>query len=687
VVRFAWLVPALPAASFFVILFFGKRLPRKGAEVGIAAVAISWVLSIVILWHFVQDGEPVARWVQWFEAGSFFKLQVGTFVDGLSAIMLIVVTTVSLLVQVYSTAYMHGDRRYTFFFASLSLFTAAMLDVVVAYNLFQLLVGWELMGICSYLLIGHWWEEKVNSDAAIKAFITTRIGDVPFMFGIFVLTIAAGTSNIPAINEMAQAHQLSTAILTAGAFLLFSGVIGKSAQLPLYVWLPDAMAGPTPVSALIHAATMVAAGVFLIARLFPVFLNAGHVVLVFIGAIAAVTMLMSALLAMIQDDIKRVLAYSTVSQLAYMVLGLSLGGEGYTVGIFHLFTHAFFKALLFLGAGSIIHAVHTNNMSEMGGLRKFMPITFWTFLIGSAALAGIPPFAGFWSKDEIISLAYHSHHYALWAVALATAVITAFYMTRAVLLTFFGQYRGVAAAGHGQEHGHATAPHESPLAITVPLMILAAGSVGVGFLNAAAFGVHVFGEWVHVGTEFTPEAFNYGFAAISIVGALAGIAVGYRLYARWQERDPVRRLGRAYVLLENKYHLDTLYMRGIIRPIQYPLAQAVYWTNQHILDGAVNGAAWLTRRVAGAFNIFDERVVDGAVDGVGLGTRWIGREARYMQSGNVQLYAAVLFGGVTILALAITRHYLVAGIAAGAFAAILITWFFTGGRVRSEETT
>jgi NADH-quinone oxidoreductase subunit L len=364
-------------------------------------------------------------------------------------------------------------------------------------------------------------------------------------------------------------------------------------------------------------------------------------------------MLMAALLAMIQDDIKRVLAYSTVSQLAYRVAGLSLGKDGYTVGIFHLFTHAFFKALLFLGAGSIIHAVHTNNMSEMGGLRKYMPVTFWTFLIGSAALAGIPPFAGFWSKDEIISTAFHDGNFAIWAVGLLTAIVTAFYMTRAVLLTFFGEYRGQA---HGEAaHGaHDAAPHESPAAITVPLLVLAAASVGVGFLNASALHVHLFGNWVHVGERFESEAFNYGFAAVSVIGVLAGIAVGYRLYARWQERDPVRKLGRAYVLLENKYHLDDLYMGGIIRPIQYQLSAAVYWSNQRILDGAVNGAAWLARKLGRLVDVVDRKGVDGAVNAVGIGFRGGGGLLKYMQTGNVQRYAAYLFGGVALITVIFT---------------------------------
>jgi NADH-quinone oxidoreductase subunit L len=672
VTRFAWVIPSLPALAFFVILLFGKRLPGHGAPVAIGAVAVSFVMSLMVLGHFVSGGQAVERSVFFFDGGSFFRVEIGTFVDGLTAVMLIVVTTVSLLVQIYSTAYMQGDRRYTFFFAALSLFTAAMLDVVVADNLYQLLIGWEIMGICSYLLIGHWWEEKENSDSAIKAFITTRIGDVPFMFGIFVLTIAAGSSNIPEITHLSEAGRFGAGTLTVAALLLFGGAIGKSAQFPLHVWLPDAMAGPTPVSALIHAATMVAAGVYMIGRLFAVFSASGHV-LAFVGTIASITMLIAALLAMIQDDIKRVLAYSTVSQLAYMVAALGLGERGYTAGLFHLFTHAFFKALLFLGAGSVIHAVHTNNMSEMGGLRKPMPATFWTFAIGSAALAGIPPFAGFWSKDEIISTAWHSGHYAIWAVALLTAVITAFYMTRAVLLTFFGGYRGSAH------------PHESPVAITGPLMVLAAGSVIVGFLNATAFHIHLFTDWVHLGPVAESEPFNYGFASVSILGALAGIAVGYRLYAGWRERDPLRHLGPGYTLLERKYYLDEIYLRGIIRPIQYPIARAVYWTNQRIIDALVNGGAWMARKLGGMVDRVDRQGVDGAVNGIGWLARRSGRFLRNIQSGNVQGYAALLFAGTALLAIAITRNLVALLIAVGLLV-LGVAWLIFRPR-RGEEPT
>jgi NADH-quinone oxidoreductase subunit L len=633
----AWLIPAFPFLAFFLILFFGKRSPGQGAPIGIAAVGASFVVALVILGQVINGHAPVEHSFSLFTIGTF-HVEVGEFIDGLAAVMFVVVTLVSLCVQVYSTAYMHGDRRYTFFYAALSLFTGSMLNLVIADNLFQLLVGWELVGICSYLLIGHWWEEKENSSAAIKAFITTKTGDIPFLFGIFVLTFAAGTANMPAITAKAMHGGLATGTLTAAALLLFGGAIGKSAQFPLHVWLPDAMAGPTPVSALIHAATMVAAGVYLVGRMFAVFAPSGHA-LAFVGTIGSITMLIAALLALVQDDIKRVLAYSTISQLAYMVSALGLGPQGYTPGLFHLFTHAFFKALLFLAAGSVIHAVHTNNMSEMGGLRKYLPVTFWVFAIGTVALAGIPPFAGFFSKDSILSTAYHTHHYAIWIVGLATAFLTALYMTRAVLLTFFGSYRG---------HAH---PHESPRAMTYPMILLAFLSVTAGWIGLAhASG---FNEWVRFpGTE--PEAFSFGLAAVSVLVALAGIGIGYSLYGTYRERDPVLQLGGFSTLLVNKYYLDDLYLKGIVRPIQYTVSGFVNWTNQNILDGAVNGAAWLTRRLGVGVNVVDRTVIDGAVNEIGQATGAVGAVLKRVQSGKVQQYAAVLFAVVAILTLVFT---------------------------------
>ncbi|MGH2579174.1 MAG: NADH-quinone oxidoreductase subunit 5 family protein, partial [Actinomycetota bacterium] len=336
-------------------------------------------------------------------------------------------------VHIYSVGYMHGDARFTHFFASLSLFTASMLFMVMADNLLQLIIGWELVGLCSFKLIGHWFEEKANSSAALKAFFTTRTGDVGLMLGVITLFFAAEqTFNIEVINRMALEHEMTHTLALAGAALLFLGVMGKSAQFPLHIWLPDAMAGPTPVSALIHAATMVVAGVYLVARMYGVFwegfsIEAGGINLV--ALIASITMIIAAGLAFVQDDIKRVLAYSTVSQLGYMVAALGVGA--WTAGVFHLFTHAFFKALLFLGSGSVIHAVHSNNMSEMGGLKKHMPVTFWTFVIGTVALAGIPPLAGFWSKDEILLGAKEGGFPLVLVIGGITAFMTACYMGRA----------------------------------------------------------------------------------------------------------------------------------------------------------------------------------------------------------------------------------------------------------------
>jgi NADH-quinone oxidoreductase subunit L len=601
----------LPLASFFVILLFGKRMRRGGAEVGIAAVFVAFILSLIVAGHFVGDGKRFAAGVTWIDLGSF-KLQLSENIDGLTAMMFVVVTLVSLCVQVYSLGYMKGDERFTWYFASLSLFTGSMLNLVIANDLIQLLVGWELVGICSYILVSHWWEDKVNSDAGIKAFLTTKTGDIPFLFGIFALILATGTSNMGRISSLAAGGHVNGALLFAGALLLFGGAIGKSAQFPLHVWLPDAMAGPTPVSALIHAATMVAAGVYLVGRMFSVFVHATSGALDFVAAIGAITMLIAALMAMVQDDVKRVLAYSTVSQLAYMVAGLSIGLPGYTPGLFHLFTHAFFKALLFLGAGSLIHATRTNNMSEMGGLKRYMPWTFWTFLIGSLALSGIPPFAGFWSKDEIITTAFKQHSYALFAVMIVTAILTAFYMTRVVLLTFFGDYRGT-------EH-----PHESPPVMLAPMVLLAGLSVIAGFLGPTG----LFADWVHFGAR-VHEPFDYGFAAVSILGAVAGIALGYRLYLRWRTPDPLMALGPAYTFVERKYLLDDIYLGGIVRPLQY--------------------------RAASAVDEIDRKVIDGAVNGAGVAARSLGGVLRYLQSGSVQRYAALLVAGLLILAFVVAR--------------------------------
>ena len=637
-----WLVPLLPFLSFLTILFFGKRMSDGGHKVGIGAVGIGLLLSIAGFVQLAAGNAAVEKSWTWFEFTGGFELEFGMNYDFLAGVMFIVVTAVSLFVQIYWIGYMHDDDRYTWFYAALSLFTASMLFLVIANNLLQMVVGWEGVGLCSYFLIGHWWEEKENSSAAIKAFITTRIGDVGFLFGIFVLFLAGGTFNMIELNHAAEEGQIGDVALTAGALLLFCGAVGKSAQFPLHVWLPDAMAGPTPVSALIHAATMVVAGIYLVARMFVLFEHAGAALDV-VAIIAAITMVIAAALALVQDDIKRVLAYSTISQLAYMMAALGVGA--YTAGVFHLFTHAFFKALLFLGAGSVIHAVHSNNMSDMGGLKDHMPHTFRTFIIGSLALAGIFPLAGFFSKDEIIGgalrAASEGTQVAAWIVfisAIGTAFLTALYMTRACVKTFWGDYRG---------HGH---PHESPGSMVTPLWVLAFATVTVGFLGLPVIGP--FQDWITVPGEehhgFS-TAYNILLPGVTLVVAAVAIWLGWQLFLR--NRWRIDLLGSpfawAYRFVENKYYLDDIYLNGIVRPIQYPLASATYWTNQNVLDGIVNGSAWVTLRTSrSTYDVLDQQVVDFAVNGAAGLTGWSGGILRYIQSGNVQRYAAVLFTSI-----------------------------------------
>jgi NADH-quinone oxidoreductase subunit L len=687
--RNVWLIPFLPAASFAAIVLFGKRLPGKGAPVGILAVGTSLVLSIVAVFQwidhvdaaeggehglraffgqgFVLRGgeehgafvEPVTRTFTWWQSGGV-KFEFGTMVDGLTVMMLFVVTLVSFLVHIYSTNYMEGDRRFTHYYAFLSLFTASMLLLVVSDNLLELLVGWELVGLCSFVLIGHWWEEKPNSDAAVKAFLTTRVGDVGLMIGIIILFFGAGnTFNIVDINEAALGGDIGTTVVALGAAGLLIGIMGKSGQFPLHTWLPDAMAGPTPVSALIHAATMVVAGVYLGARMYGVFwtgfsiddggLNA-------MAVVGGITILIGAVLAFVQNDIKRVLAYSTISQIGYMVMGLGVGA--WVGAVFHLFTHAFFKALLFLGAGSVSHsgAHHSFDMKrDMGGLRKYMPITFWTFIIGSVALAGLFPFAGFWSKDEILATADQSSFDIFFWVGVIGAFMTAAYMTRCVYLTFFGEYRG-----HGQ-------PHESGPVLTVPLIVLAVFATITGFANAAAdpFNLENFKKYVEpVAAYFpiaeitTPEFHNLT-AIISVGVALLGFLLTLAYYTNrlsalhgLTTRNQAAKAG--YVFLENKYYLDHLYTNVVVGGIKRPIAKATYWFDQRVVDGAVNGVGAGARDAArGAYDFFDQKVVDGAVNGIADTTGDTGNLLRYVQSGRVQRYALILFAAVGLLSLAL----------------------------------
>lgn len=664
---YAWLIPALPAAAVVIIMLFGKRMPKQGAEVGITAVGLAFLLSVAVAVEafganvqaaaVAHGGHSAAsflneRAVALTPIGSGFDIEAGIRIDGLAAMMFLLVTFVSLMVQIYSTGYMHGDPRYTYFFLLLSLFTFSMLLLVIGNNLFMVLMGWELVGVCSYLLIGFWWEEKINSDAGIKAFLTTKFGDVGLIVGIIALWSMFRTFNIGAVIEGVEAGiqaggvPLDRGLLTFALIALFTGAIGKSAQFPLHTWLPDAMAGPTPVSALIHAATMVTAGVFIVARLYPVF-QASPTAMAVVAIIGAITLFSAGLLALVQDDVKRVLAYSTVSQLGYMIAALAFS---YTAGIFHLFTHGFFKALLFLGAGSLIHAVHSNNMSDMGGLRRLMPVTFWTFLIGSAALAALPPLAGFWSKDEVLAGALGAGGYTgnvVLALGALGGMLTAFYMTRALYLVFAGEYRG---AGR---------PHESPPAMRWPLVALAVPAALIGFINLPFEFAHPkgFAAWTMFSLEYFEEhgaEFVLWLAGLSTLLALVGFLAGRALYRGSPSlaADPVLNLGVFTRVLENRYYLDHLYTDLIVRAaVRGKLATLAYWLNDHVIDRIVFLAGVGTSRLGKAtYDYADQKGIDGAVNGIGVSTNWSGGLIKFAQSGNVQLYAGALFVGVLVFA-------------------------------------
>ena len=645
----AWLIPLLPMVMAFLIVFFGKRSPLKGWGMATGTMAFVALYGVVLfLANLTGDGIAHQGAVEVARIGEF-PIEWGWMVDGLSIMMYFVVGVVGFLIFWYSKSYMEGDVRYTWFFASFTLFAGGMLVLVSAPNLLQLIVGWELVGVASYLLIGHYWEEHENSSAAIKAFITNKVADVGLFIGAIIMATSVGSFRFTEIlGEVAEGDAGST--LSRYAFwaglAIFIGAMGKSAQFPLHVWLPDAMAGPTPVSALMHAATMVTAGVYLIGRLFPLYMSEIFAadVRTYIIIVGAATLFLTGLLALVQDDIKKVLAYSTLSQLGYMTA--AMGAGAYTAGLFHLFTHAFFKALLFLGAGSVIHAVHSNNMSDMGGLRKYMPRTFWTFIIGSLALAGIFPLAGFWSKDEIlVSISDESGGVATFVlvIAIAGAFITAFYMARAVYLTFFGKYKGEGT------------PHESPATMTTPMIVLAVGAALLGVLNIPGvtswFGDGVAARFVDL--ELHHADFNYVLALVGTLVALAGIGAGYRLWCQ----DAVTQEGRdtfevpvLYPLLRHKYYIDDFYMDGIIKPIRGPLARAVDWFNGHVIDFVVNGTGYLTRRVGRLVYAFDQKGIDGVINASGAATGLAGGVLRLFQTGKVQQYVIMIFAGTLLLA-------------------------------------
>jgi len=668
----------LPLAGFVLMMFFGKRLPRQGDwfETAIITAALAASITVLVQKLSAFHAETLHlnfTWVDLHNAPGIgpLKIVLGFSVDNLAAIMMVVVALISTLVHYFSIGYMHGDVRYSRYFGYLGLFSFSMLMIVLANNLFLLYVGWELVGISSYLLIGHWYEKKSASDAAIKAFITNRIGDVGFFVGMAILFTTFTTFNLEEIFAGIGAGHLpygSQPWLTAAGVLLFCGAVGKSAQFPLHVWLPDAMEGPTPVSALIHAATMVAAGVYLIARLFPLMTADALMVIAYIGATTA---FISATIAIVQNDIKKVLAYSTISQLGYMVMGLGVGA--YTAGFFHLVTHAMFKAGLFLGAGSVIHAMHgalhhqhdnqtdPQDIRNMGGLRTYVPITFWTFVMYTLAISGIPFTSGFLSKDEILAgtLAYGSltGHTIIPIVGFLVAGLTAFYMFRVVILTFFGEHKDARRAAH---------LHESPAVMTVPLIILAV----LSFFAVFSFNpINASGGWIAGAIErplsVVPEALAapgrdvfeaalhhaHGTAMVlSLLVAGIGILVAFATYY-WKKisADTVAaRLAPLHGFLMNKWGFDDLYNTVVVGGT-LALTRGLRWVDDTIIDGTVNGAGWVTTVVSFVSGKFDAIVVDGIVNLTAYLSGFVGLVFRKVQTGKVQTY--VLFAVFSVLIL------------------------------------
>jgi NADH-quinone oxidoreductase subunit L len=659
------LIPGLPFLGFLINAFVGRRLSRgvSGAIASGAMVAAFGASVYAVMQMLGQTPEYMAhaegvraidqRVFTWFASGDLF-VPFTLRLDPLSAIMILVITGIGSLIHIYSTAYMHEEPEGEFarYFSYLNLFASFMLILVLGASFPVMFVGWEGVGLCSYLLIGFWFKKKSAGDAGKKAFIVNRIGDFGFILGMLLLFVTFGTLNFYEINTLVGAwpKEAGFGALTIATLLLFVGATGKSAQIPLYTWLPDAMEGPTPVSALIHAATMVTAGVYMIGRNAALFGHA-EITMQVIAVIGVATALMAGTIALVQNDIKRVLAYSTVSQLGYMFVAMGVGA--YAAGIFHLFTHAFFKALLFLGSGAVIHALHgEQDIRNMGGLKKQLPITYWTFLIGTIAIAGVPLFSGFFSKDEILWKTFSGHHYGIWGVAVVTSLLTAIYMFRLTFLTFHGERRHDVPSGahhapaaahdahhaHDHAHGHhahdAHHLHDAPPAMAIPLIILAIGSIVAGYIGIPhALGGH---NWIH---GFLDPVFHIGalpaaeahedtrmeliLMGVSTAVAFLGIAIAAVLFLKRPRKANLNPTGVQKVLV-NKYYVDELYDAVVVRPI-HALSTVVLWKG------------------------FDVRVIDGAVNGTGAVIRAGSGALRRAQTGSVRAYAMALFAGVVAM--------------------------------------
>jgi NADH-quinone oxidoreductase subunit L len=634
-----WLIPVLPLAGAAINGFLGKKSSRTAVStVGLffSGAAFAWALTVALRLSSITlpYQEYLAHWIR---SGSF-SVDFAFYLDQLSLVMLLVVTGVGFLIHIYSVGYMWDDPSYYRFFTYLNLFMFFMLTLILANNYLLMFIGWEGVGLASYLLIGFWFTKDSAASAGKKAFIVNRIGDFGFLIGLFLIIQHFGSLNFTQVFDRVQPIAPETAgagLLTAIGILLMVGACGKSAQIPLYVWLPDAMEGPTPVSALIHAATMVTAGVYMVSRSHVIFERA-PIALTVVAIIGTLTALFAATIGITQTDIKKVLAYSTVSQLGYMFMACGVGA--FSAGIFHLMTHAFFKGLLFLAAGSVIHAVGgEQDMRKMGGLRSYIPWTFMTMGVATLAIAGIPPFAGFWSKDEILWKAFSSEHgsWVYWLVGLITAFITSFYMFRLLFMTFFGDYHGAQVDAHGHAshdhghdgHGHGE-PHESPMVMLVPLMILAVlsivgGLVGIGdrfdhFL-APVFGTTESAEAASHGTELL-------LMALSVTVAILGFFLAYVLYVSkpYLPRKIADALNGFYTTVLNKYYVDEIYAKLFVKPL---------------VDGSTS-ILWLG---------IDRKVIDDTVNNTADGARHVSDEVRHMQSGNLRSYAGWVAAGAAIL--------------------------------------
>ena len=638
------LIPLLPLAGFLLLGLFGRKYFKKSSGIiGTALLLTSTILALYTAYEYFfvygkVDGvyqQFIPLQMTWLEFSKGVSIDIGLLIDPISVMMLVVVSFVSLMVHIYSLGYMKGEERFPVYYSFLGLFTFSMLGLVLAGNIFQMYIFWELVGVSSFLLIGYYYDKPSAVAACKKAFIVTRFADLGFLIGILILSNSSGTLDFPTLiqrltspesNEVKSAIAssfLGASALTWGAALVFIGGAGKSAMFPLHIWLPDAMEGPTPVSALIHAATMVVAGVYLVARLFPVFSLTTPGVLEIVGWVGAISAIIAAIIACTQTDIKRVLAYSTMSQIGYMMFALGVsryggeGGLGYTASMFHLFTHAMFKALLFLGAGAVIHYVHSNDMKDMGGLRKFLPITHITFLIACLAIAGIPPFAGFFSKEEILLAAYQNNMTIYW-IALITSGLTAFYMFRLYFTIFWNKPHEIHGEAHGPTFIKTMVGKEGGFTMMLPLVLLAVGAAAAGFIP--------FGEFVSADGKALESTFHIEFAIAPVAVGLAGIFTARWLYKKQNNKSDklAASLNGFYKAAYHKFYIDEIYL---------------FITKKILFNLIARPAAW-----------FDRNIVDGMVNLTGTATQDISERIKKVQSGKVQQYAIYFLAGVILLA-------------------------------------